>query len=104
MRPERDPLITGTGLVTETGLVTGTVLAAGGRAGPAVDAVVERLDAERVPGAEQFPRPGVPDRERLRHVRVLDRTPVSREALPDFGGGIREPDRYQPRMPQDTHD
>ena len=36
-------------------------LAAGDRAWPAVDAVVEGLDAERVPGAEQFARPGVPD-------------------------------------------
>src|SRR6516164_1337193 len=35
------------------------------RAGPAVDAVVERLDAERVPGAEQLAGPGVPDGERV---------------------------------------
>src|SRR5215831_17922406 len=28
-----------------------------------VEAVVERLDAELVPGAEQLPRPAVPDRE-----------------------------------------
>src|SRR5215469_4654796 len=34
------------------------VLALPGRAGPAVDAVVERLDAERVPGAEQLAGPG----------------------------------------------
>ena len=38
-------------------------LAAGDHAGPAVDAVVEGLDAERVPGAEQFAGPGVPDGE-----------------------------------------
>src|SRR5215472_486866 len=41
------------------------VLALPGRAGPAVDAVVERLDAERVPGAEQLAGPRVPDGERV---------------------------------------
>ena len=34
------------------------------RAGPHGNAVVERLDAELVPGAEQLPRLGVPDGER----------------------------------------
>src|SRR5262249_29442679 len=37
----------------------------GDRAEPPVDAVVERLDAERVPGAEQLAGPGVPDGERV---------------------------------------
>ena len=42
---------------------TSAVGLAGDHAGPAVDAVVEGLDAERVPGAEQFAGPGVPDGE-----------------------------------------
>ncbi len=41
------------------------VLAVQDGAGPAVDAVVERLDAERIPGAEQLTGPGVPDGERV---------------------------------------
>src|SRR5262249_35851798 len=56
---EAGPLAAGAGQVTTASLVAGAGLVAGGRAWPAVDAVVERLDAERVPGAEQFPGPGV---------------------------------------------
>src|SRR5215469_10790435 len=56
----------GPGVLSAPTPTTGpVVLALPGRAGPAVDAVVERLDAERVPGAEQLAGPGVPDGERV---------------------------------------
>ena len=54
------------------------------RAGPRGDAVVERLDAELVPGAEQLPRPAVPDGEREHTAQPVH------DVLADPGVGLEQ--------------
>src|SRR5580704_253032 len=60
------------------------LLAVAYRAGPPVDAVVERLDAERVPGAEELPGPGVPDGERVHAAQPVH------DVLADPGVGLQQ--------------
>src|SRR6476659_5081912 len=49
-------------------------------------------------------RPGIPDRQRLLHVGVLNRPPVSRQAFPRLLGGVLELDLDQSWMAEHRDD
>src|SRR5436190_1199137 len=67
----RDGLDAAAALVGGGGRVPAAASAARPRLRVLVEAVVERLDAELVPGTEQLPRPAVPDREGVHAAEVV---------------------------------
>src|SRR5262249_4785235 len=66
------------------GMAATTPTAAPLRVRPALDAVVKRLDTERVPGAEQLAGPGIPDGEGVHAAEPVH------DVLADSGVGLEQ--------------